>query len=55
MIVSWVIKNRRVGEAGFQIPRFFYFVCESIWVFGIVHFISKFYFACSLARSACDS
>jgi hypothetical protein len=55
IIVSCVIQNGTLGEVEFRNPRFIYFVCKYFWVFEVVHFISKFYFASSLARSACDS
>jgi hypothetical protein len=44
-----------LGEVGFLNPRFIYFVCKYFWIFEVVHFISKFYLASSLARSACNS
>ena len=52
---SQVIQNKIVGEAGFQNTQFFYFISESFSVFGIVYFVSKFYFAYSLRKSGCDS
>ena len=52
---SWVIQNKTLGEDGFQNTEFLYFISESFSVFGIVCFVSKFYFAYSLKKSGCDS